>query len=84
MIRNTIRTDITMFIECFVEIIEGKPIVILTVRRDTVRPYCLAETGICPEGVYLLHGAFSVPTSETIILKMIKEASGNYYRILKN
>lgn len=79
MIRDTIRPDITMFTECSVETIDGKSVVVLTVQRGTARPYYLAGKGIRPEGVYLRQGASSVPASETAILNMIKETSGDCY-----
>ena len=79
MIRDTIRPDVTMFTECSVEAIDGKSVVVLTVQRGTARPYYLAGKGIRPEGVYLRQGASSVPASETAILNMIKETSGDCY-----
>lgn len=79
MIRDTIRPDVTMFTECGVETIDGRSVVVLTVQRGTARPYYLAGKGIRPEGVYLRQGASSVPASETAILNMIKETSGDCY-----
>lgn len=79
MIRDSIRPDVTMFTECGVETIDGKSVVVLTVQRGTARPYYLAGKGIRPEGVYLRQGASSVPASETAILNMIKETSGDCY-----
>ena len=79
MIRDVIRPDITMFMECDVEIIEEKKIVVLTIQRGTARPYYLHGKGVRPEGVYVRQGASSVPASETTILNMIKETSGERY-----
>lgn len=79
MIRDSIRPDITMFVECTIEMMEEKPVVVLTVQRGTARPYYLAGKGIRPEGVYVRQGASSVPASETVILNMIKETSGDRY-----
>lgn len=79
MIRDSIRPDVTMFIECAVEMMEGKPVVVLTVQRGTARPYYLAGKGIRPEGVYVRQSASSVPASETAILNMIRENSGDRY-----
>ena len=70
MIRDSIRPDVTMFTECGVEDIEGMPVVVLTVQRGTARR---------PEGVYVRQNASSVPASETAILNMIKETSGDRY-----
>ena len=79
MIRDSIRPDVTMFTECTVEIMEENPVVVLTVQRGTARPYYLAGKGIRPEGVYVRQSASSVPASETAILNMIKETSGDRY-----
>lgn len=79
MIRDSIRPDVTMFTECATETIEEKPVVVLTVQRGTARPYYLAGKGIRPEGVYVRQSASSVPASETAILNMIKETSGDRY-----
>lgn len=79
MIRDSIRPDVTMFTECVVETMEGKPVVVLTVQRGTARPYYLAGKGIRPEGVYVRQSSSSVPASESAILNMIKETSGDRY-----
>ena len=79
MIRDVVRPDMTMFTECAVEEIEGKPVVVVTVQRGTARPYYLSGKGVRPEGVYIRQGASSVPASETVILNMIKETSGDCY-----
>ncbi len=79
MIRDVVRPDVTMFTECAVEEMEGQPVVVVTVQRGTARPYYLSGKGVRPEGVYIRQGASSVPASETTILNMIKETSGDCY-----
>lgn len=79
MIRDVVRPDVTMFTECAVEEVEGQPVVVVTVQRGTARPYYLSGKGVRPEGVYIRQGASSVPASETAILNMIKETSGDCY-----
>lgn len=79
MIRDVVRPDVTMFTECTVEEVEGQPVVVVTVQRGTARPYYLSGKGVRPEGVYIRQGASSVPASETAILNMIKETSGDCY-----
>ena len=79
MIRDVVRPDVTMFTECAAERIDGKTVIILTVQRGTARPYYLSGKGVRPEGVYIRQGASSVPASETAILNMIKETSGDRY-----
>lgn len=79
VIRDVVRPDVTMFTECAVEEMEGKPVVVVTIQRGTARPYYLSSKGVRPEGVYIRQGASSVPASETAILNMIKETSGDCY-----
>lgn len=79
MIRDAIRPDMTMFTECTVEEVDGKTVIVLNVQRGTARPYYLSGKGVRPEGVYIRQGASSVPASETAILNMIKETSGDRY-----
>lgn len=79
MIRDAIRPDMTMFTECTIEEVDGKTVIVLNVQRGTARPYYLSGKGIRPEGVYIRQGASSVPASETAILNMIKETSGDRY-----
>lgn len=78
-IRDSVRPDVTLFTETTVEQLESKPIVVISVQRGTARPYYLAGKGIRPEGVFLRQGSSTVPASETAILTMIKETSGDSY-----
>ena len=79
MIRDVVKPDVTMFTECAVEQMAEQSVIVLTVQRGTARPYYLAGKGVRPEGVYIRQGASSVPASETAILNMIKETSGDCY-----
>ena len=79
MIRDVVRPDVTMFTECTVEEIDGQSVIVVNVQRGTARPYYLSGKGVRPEGVYIRQGASSVPASETVILNMIKETSGDCY-----
>lgn len=79
MIRDVIRPDVTMFIDCGLSEVDSHPVIIITVLRGTARPYYLAGKGVRPEGVYVRQGSSSVPASETAILNMIKETSGDCY-----
>ena len=63
-IRDAVRPDVTMFVDCGGEDIDGKQVVRVTVRRGTARPYYLRGKGIRPEGVYVRQGASTVPASE--------------------
>ena len=78
-IRDAIRPDVTLFTRCQTIQMDGKNVVEVCVQRGTSRPYYLAGKGIRPEGVYIRQGASSVPASETVILNMIRESSGECY-----
>ena len=78
-IRDAVRPDVTMFVECRNDVMDGKDIICVEVQRGTARPYYLQRKGIRPEGVYVRQGASSVPATDTAILKMIKETSGDSY-----
>ena len=78
-IRDAVRPDITMFVECRNDQMDGKSVVSVVVQRGTARPYYLHGKGIRPEGVYVRQGASTVPATDAAILNMIKETSGDSY-----
>ena len=84
MIRDTIKPDITMFVDYQVMKIGKKSILSIEIQSGTMRPYYIASKGIRPEGVFVRQGASSVPASESLILKMIKETSGDDYETLRS
>jgi ATP-dependent DNA helicase RecG len=83
-IRDAIKPDITLFVNCEAETIEDKKVVKVTVQKGTACPYYLAGKGIRPEGVYVRQGASSVPATETAIIKMIKETDGEKYEAARS
>lgn len=78
-IRDTICPDVTLFVTCQTDIMEGKQVICINVQRGTARPYYLSGKGIRPAGVYVRQGASTVPATESAILHMIKETSGDSY-----
>ena len=54
------------------------------VQRGTARPYYLQGKGIRLEGVYVFQGASTVPATDTAILNMIKETSGDSYEAARS
>ena len=78
-IRDSIKPDVSMFCNTTVEIIDNKNVVKFEVQQGTARPYYIAGKGIRPEGVYVRQGASNAPASESAILNMIKEISGDNY-----
>lgn len=83
-VRDSIRPDITMFVEYKDEVIEDKPVVCVCVQRGTARPYYVGSKGIRPEGVYVRQGASTVPASDAAILAMIKETGGDSYEMARS
>lgn len=83
-IRDAVRPDVTMFVECDNDLMDEKPIVRVTVQRGTARPYYLQGKGIRPEGVFIRQGASTVPATDTAILNMIKETSGDSYEVARS
>lgn len=83
-IRDSIKPDVTLFINYDIEVIDGKTILKVSVQKGTASPYYLSGKGIRPEGVYVRHGASSVPATETAIIKMIKEADGEKYEHVRS
>ncbi len=78
-IRDSISPDVTMFTTCETQYIDNKTVVVLTVQKGSSYPYYLKNKGIRPEGIYIRQGASSVPASESMIIRMIKENTGNSY-----
>ena len=78
-IRDSVRPDVTLFAECSTVSMDEKTVVRITVQRGTARPYYLHGKGIRPEGVYVRQGASTVPATDSAILKMIKETSGDSF-----
>ncbi|MBQ7900572.1 MAG: putative DNA binding domain-containing protein [Clostridia bacterium] len=69
-IRDSISPDITMFLKYTVH--EADRTIEITVSEGTNKPYFLKSKGMRPDGVYVRHGASSVPASFEKIRQMIK------------
>lgn len=83
-VRDAIRPDVTLFVECNNEVMEDKEVVVVSVQRGTARPYYISKKGLRPEGVYVRQGASTVPATETGIRNMIKETSGDCYETARS
>lgn len=83
-VRDAIKPDVTMFVDCRPQVMSGKNIVEVVVQKGTASPYYLAGKGIRPEGVFVRQGASSVPATETAILRMIKETDGERYEDVRS
>lgn len=83
-VKDSVKPEITMFIQCHMQKDGGKDTVKVEVQCGTHRPYYLAGHGMRPEGVYVRQGAFSVPASDMLIRQMIKETSGDAYEEMRS
>ena len=83
-VRDTIKPDVTLFVEYTHETIEGKAIIKAEVQKGTSCPYYLGSKGIRSEGVFVRQGASTVPATETAILRMIKETDGESYEEVRS
>lgn len=84
MLRDAIKPDITMFVNYVAEMIQGKKVIKIIVQRGTERPYYIAVKGIRPEGVYVRQGTSSVPATESVIRRIIKETDGDKYEEVRS
>lgn len=82
--RDAIGPDVTLFMSCEVRTIDDERVVAIKVQRGTARPYHLTSKGIRPEGVFVRQGPSTVPASESAILKMIRETSGDDYEATRS
>lgn len=83
-IRDSIKPDVTLFVDYKVEIVERKKVIRISVQRGVDRPYYLAEKGLKPSGVFVRQGNASVPASEDAIRQMIKETDGDTYEKVRS
>ena len=83
-IRDTIKPDVTLFVDYQQDIIDGKSVIKVIVQKGTSCPYYIAGKGIRPEGVYIRQGASTVPATETAILRMIRETDGEKYEEVRS
>lgn len=84
MLRDGIKPDVTLFAQSYIEQIDGVNIIRISIQSGSDRPYYLAGKGIRPEGVYVRHGAASVPATDTAIRRMIRETGGDSYEKLRS
>lgn len=83
-VRDAIRPDITMFVSYNTDKINDKNVIVIEVQKGTSCPYYIESKGIRPGGVYVRQGASSVPATETVIVRMIKETDGDKYENIRS
>lgn len=79
MIREGIKSDLTLYTKIYIDRIENKDIIIVKVSEAPNKPYYLADKGLKTSGVYLRHGNASVQASEEVIRKMLIESNSNSF-----
>lgn len=84
MVRDAIKPDLTMFLHYETLTIAGKKIVAVDIQQGTERPYYIAKKGLRPEGVYVRQGYSSVPATNTVIRRMIKETDGDHFEEMRS
>ncbi len=83
-VRDSIRPNLTPFVEYQTEVVNGRTVVAVVVQRGAACPYYLADRGIRPEGVFLRQGVASVPATRGMIERMIRETDGERYEIMRS
>ncbi len=79
MIRDGIKSDITLYTKIYVEKIDDKDVIVIRVKEAPNKPYYLADKGLKTSGVYLRLGNVSVQASEEVIKKMLVDSSNNSF-----
>ncbi len=79
MIREGIKSDLTLYTKIYIEKINNKDIIIVKVSEAPNKPYYLSDKGLKSSGVYLRHGNVSVQASEKVIKKMLVESNSNSF-----
>ncbi len=83
-IRDTIKPDISMFVKYEHLEMDGKAVLKISVSKGSMSPYYIAGKGIRPEGVYVRMGTASVPATETMIVGMIKDTTGETFEEMRS
>ncbi len=84
MVRDAIKPDLTMFLHYETLTVDGKKVVVIDIQQGTERPYYIAKKGLRPEGVYVRQGYSSVPASNSVIRRMIKETDGDRFEEMRS
>ena len=83
-IRDTIKPDVTMFVDYQQEASNGQTVLKVIVQKGVSCPYYIAGKGIRPEGVFVRQGVSTVPATETAILRMIRETDGEQFEDVRS
>ncbi len=83
-VRDAIKPDVTMFVRYNTVTDDDKTVIAVEVQSGTNKPYYLHAKGLRPEGVYVRQGTSSVPASDIVIRKMIKDTDGDNYEDMRS
>ena len=79
MIREGIKSDLTLYTKIYIERVENKDIIIVKVSEAPNKPYYLSDKGLKSSGVYLRHGNVSVQANEEVIKRLLIESNSNTF-----
>ena len=79
IIRDGITSDLTLYTNAYIEVIDNKDVIIINVVPGPNKPYYITEKGLKPSGVYLRHGSISVPATDEVIKKLLRESNSNSF-----
>lgn len=79
MIREGIKSDLTLYTNIIAEIIEDKPVIVVNVMDAPNKPYYLSDKGLKTSGVYLRYGNTSAPANDEVIKKLLIESKGDRF-----
>ena len=82
MIREGIKSDLTLYTTVNLLNLDNKKVIELDIMEAPNKPYYLADKGIKTSGVYLRYGNTSAPASEEVIKKMLIENQGDSFEML--
>lgn len=82
MIREGIKSDLTLYTKISMEKIEDKNVILIKVMDAPNKPYYLADKGLKSSGVYLRYGNTSIPASEESIKKMIFDTQNQNFETM--
>lgn len=82
MIREGIKSDLTLYTSINQLIIDNKDVIEINVMEAPNKPYYLADKGIKTSGVFMRYGNTSAPASEEVIKKMLIDNQGDSFETL--
>lgn len=76
MAETNIEPDVRGYVEIREESLEGRAVVVVDVQEGGRKPYCIAQRGYVPAGVYVRVGTTCSHASHELIRSMILDADG--------